>query len=72
MIRPSDAMMAELPDVVSVYIQDLEYHISLADRAYYKLKGVLCNPEGYVSIDGSDGDKEEIQKAFALLEGRSS
>ena len=70
MIRPSDATMGELPEVVRDYIVDLEKLVEKHDSAYMKLKSVLCDPEGYVSIDGSDGDKDEIQKALALLEGK--
>ena len=29
---------------------------------------VLCDPEGYVCLHGSITDKEEIQKALAILE----
>lgn len=68
MIKPSDATMAEIPDVVRDYIFELEQKIGFADKAFNIFRGVLCNPEGYVCIDWPDGDKEESQKAMALLE----
>lgn len=39
----------------------------LVDEALRKLRAVLCDPIGNVVIDGSDGDREEVQRALGLL-----
>ena len=60
--------MAELPEVVNEYIFELEKRLSCAEKAFNNFKSVLCDPDGYLCFDFTDGDKEEIQKGFVLLE----
>ncbi|MCV4183677.1 hypothetical protein OD770_29650 [Pseudomonas aeruginosa] len=37
------------------------------EEALRKLRAVLCDPVGNVVIDGSDGDREEVQRALGIL-----
>ncbi|WP_260477194.1 hypothetical protein [Pseudomonas aeruginosa] len=37
------------------------------EEALRKLRAVLCDPVGNVVIDGSDGDREEVQRALGML-----
>ncbi|MEX6684310.1 hypothetical protein AB2C60_25505 [Pseudomonas aeruginosa] len=39
----------------------------LVEEALRKLRAVLCDPIGNVVIDGSDGDREEVQRALGML-----
>ncbi len=40
---------------------------ALVEEALRKLRAVLCDPIGNVVIDGSDGDREEVQQALGML-----
>ena len=68
MMKLSDAIMAELPKLVRNYILNLEGKIYFADKAYNNFRSVLCTPDGYLSVDFSDGDSEELKKGLNFLE----
>lgn len=50
------------------YIKELEYKILRRDEALDRLKGLVCDPDGYICVNWSDGDKAELQKVLTLLE----
>jgi hypothetical protein len=62
-----EAMAEEVQNLFPIIIRDQKIRMKLAKE---HIENVCCNPEGYVCTDGSDGDKEEIQKALTLLEGK--